>query len=69
MVEKATSIGQPFICVTVNYRLGYFGFLSCEELRNEARAPDGLYRPNPGLYDQRLALEWVIIFHIQCIVC
>jgi carboxylesterase type B len=38
------------IFVSLNYRLGAFGFLS---------SPDNTSTPNAGLLDQRLALEWV----------
>ena len=38
------------VLVTVNYRLGPFGFLSMG---------DEVIQGNQGLWDQRLALEWV----------
>jgi len=38
------------IVVSINYRLGIFGF---------AATPDGTIRGNMGLYDQRMAMEWV----------
>ncbi|KGO43537.1 Carboxylesterase, type B [Penicillium expansum] len=41
------------IYVGVNYRLGVFGWLSGQKFQSEG----GL--PNAGLYDERLALEWV----------
>ncbi|QQK45682.1 Carboxylesterase family protein [Penicillium digitatum] len=41
------------IYVGVNYRLGVFGWLSGQKFWSE----EGL--PNAGLYDERLALEWV----------
>ncbi|KAI1339711.1 carboxylesterase [Xylariaceae sp. FL0016] len=41
--------GDPAIVVTINYRLGLFGWLAGAE---------GLV-PNLGLYDQRMALDWV----------
>jgi carboxylesterase type B len=44
---------RPFITVTLNYRLGAFGWLGGPEFEKQG----GL--PNAGLHDQRLALEWV----------
>lgn len=43
----------------MNYRLGYYGFLSSEELKAEAKKMGEEYCSNQGLRDQRLALEWV----------
>ncbi|KAF9635128.1 Carboxylesterase type B [Lasiodiplodia theobromae] len=40
------------IYVSMNYRLGAFGFLSGPSLQEDGTA-------NAGLYDQRLALQWV----------
>lgn len=36
-----------------SYRLGVFGFLTSEELRNAG------YAANNGLRDQRVAFEWI----------
>ncbi|KAL4920056.1 Alpha/Beta hydrolase protein [Aspergillus aurantiobrunneus] len=43
----------PVVAVSINYRLGAFGFLTSEELRNAG------YKANNGLRDQRVAIEWV----------
>lgn len=43
------------IVVTINYRLGIFGFLSCDELDEEQEGCSGNY----GIMDQTLALQWV----------
>lgn len=46
----------PVIIVSTNYRLGAFGFLGLEELREED--PDHT-SGNYGVQDQRFALQWV----------
>lgn len=43
---------EGIIFVSFNYRLGAFGFLSGPTLQSDGTA-------NAGLYDQRLALQWV----------
>ena len=43
---------EGVIFVSLNYRLGAFGWLSGPTLQSDGEA-------NAGLYDQRLALEWV----------
>jgi len=43
---------KPIIAVSLNYRVGYWGFLSGDALAAEGNT-------NLGLYDQRLALHWV----------
>jgi carboxylesterase type B len=53
------TLGKPFVFVTINYRLGFYGWLSSRELEAEARRLDEEYCPNLGLLDQRLALKWV----------
>jgi para-nitrobenzyl esterase len=45
---------EGVIVVTLNYRLGPFGFFS-----HPALADEGAVRGNQGLLDQRLALRWV----------
>jgi triacylglycerol lipase len=50
LVEKSVSLGQPFIFVSIQYRLGLFGFLPGKEAIGNA---------NLGLRDQRLAIQWV----------
>ncbi|ODQ82039.1 hypothetical protein BABINDRAFT_114641 [Babjeviella inositovora NRRL Y-12698] len=44
--------GQDFIYVSVNYRVAAFGFLGGLEIKAEGSG-------NPGLLDQRLALQWI----------
>ncbi|KAG0699982.1 Alpha/Beta hydrolase protein [Suillus ampliporus] len=52
IIKKSIELNKPAIYVTMNYRLGAFGFLASEEVR---RARVG----NLGLQDQRQALRWV----------
>ncbi|KAK4504449.1 hypothetical protein PRZ48_005365 [Zasmidium cellare] len=52
IIRKSISVKEPVIYVSVNYRLGGFGFLAGNELADE-------HSTNLGLRDQRLALQWV----------
>ncbi|KAG5652526.1 hypothetical protein H0H81_004683 [Sphagnurus paluster] len=52
MVQESLQIGLPVITVIIQYRLAAWGFLGGKE----AAANGAL---NLGLYDQKLALEWV----------
>lgn len=51
MIEASVEMGQPFIFVSVNYRVGAFGFMPGKEILEEGSA-------NMGLLDQRMGLEW-----------
>ncbi|PYI31977.1 carboxylesterase [Aspergillus indologenus CBS 114.80] len=53
LVALSVSNGLPIVAVSINYRLGMFGFMTSEELRNAG------YKANNGLRDQRVALAWV----------
>ena len=46
---------HEIVLVTINYRLGPFGFLKLDEVSNGAIKSTG----NEGLMDQKLAIEWV----------
>ncbi|CAE6393777.1 unnamed protein product [Rhizoctonia solani] len=52
IVGKSIEMGQPVIYVSMNYRLGFFGFPVGKQTMNKGAA-------NLGLHDQRMALEWV----------
>lgn len=52
VVKVSQDIGQPIIAVSMNYRLGMWGFLQTPGLLAEGSS-------NAGLLDQRLALQWV----------
>ncbi|KAF3919859.1 Acetylcholinesterase [Orbilia brochopaga] len=51
-VSASVTRGQPIIMVTVNYRVGGFGFLPGAEVLADGSA-------NLGLLDQRLGLQWI----------
>lgn len=48
---RSVKLAQPIIFVSVNYRLGGFGFLAGDELADEGNT-------NLGLRDQRAGLQW-----------
>ncbi|KAJ4030528.1 hypothetical protein NW761_000068 [Fusarium oxysporum] len=50
VVKKSIEMGKPFILVSIQYRLGTFGFLPGKQLAGNT---------NLGLRDQRMALQWV----------
>ncbi|KAK4203177.1 alpha/beta-hydrolase [Triangularia verruculosa] len=52
LIPESVAQGKPMILVSVNYRLGAFGFLGGKEVLADGAA-------NLGLLDQRLGLEWV----------
>jgi carboxylesterase type B len=52
IVEASTLTDNPFIAVSMNYRLGVWGFLNTPVIHAEGSS-------NAGLLDQRLGLRWV----------
>ncbi|KAG9530906.1 carboxylesterase, partial [Aureobasidium melanogenum] len=52
IVETSTLTDNPFIAVSMNYRLGVWGFLNTPAVHAEGSS-------NAGLLDQRLGLRWV----------
>jgi triacylglycerol lipase len=52
IVKAATDMGAPIVFVSIQYRLGAFGFLGGKEVAATGAT-------NLGLRDQRLALQWV----------
>ncbi|KAF9889576.1 hypothetical protein FE257_007084 [Aspergillus nanangensis] len=52
-VQLSIEKNLPIVAVSINYRLGAFGFLTSDELRQAG------YKANNGLRDQRVAMEWV----------
>ncbi|KAK0536587.1 hypothetical protein OC842_001946 [Tilletia horrida] len=57
IVAESVRAGAPVIWISINYRLGLFGFLGGSSVL--AAAQSGSAALNPGMYDVRLALEWV----------
>ncbi|KAK5192072.1 hypothetical protein LTR47_003529 [Exophiala xenobiotica] len=53
LVKLASERGVPVIGVGINFRLGFAGLLTSEELRSKG------YKTNNQLRDQRNAFEWV----------
>lgn len=51
-IVKTAAETEPFIGVSINYRLGIWGFLSAPEVQAEGSS-------NAGLLDQRMAMRWV----------
>ncbi|KAM0475141.1 hypothetical protein ACHAPX_007275 [Trichoderma viride] len=52
LITTGVQLNQPFVYVSVNYRVGGWGFMPGEEIRREGSG-------NAGLRDQRMGLEWV----------
>lgn len=50
LVARGAATNKSFIGVGINYRLGYFGYIAL---------PNNKTSGNLGLYDQRLALQWI----------
>ncbi|KAH7013362.1 Alpha/Beta hydrolase protein [Ilyonectria destructans] len=52
IVEESVNAGKPFIGVSVDYRLSFWGFMASQDILDAGVA-------NLGLKDQRLALHWI----------
>ncbi|KAK5054420.1 hypothetical protein LTR84_001310 [Exophiala bonariae] len=53
IVKLSENLGSPVIGITINYRLGAFGFLTSAELKSAG------FKANRGLRDQQVALRWI----------
>ncbi|KAJ9603010.1 hypothetical protein H2200_012305 [Cladophialophora chaetospira] len=53
LVKLASDNGVPVIGIGINYRLGFPGLMTSEELRKKG------YKPNNSFLDQRAAFKWV----------
>ncbi|KAI0666901.1 carotenoid ester lipase precursor [Trametes maxima] len=51
-IRRSVELSQPVVFVSMNYRLGAFGFLGGKEVKEAGVG-------NLGLHDQRLALKWI----------
>jgi carboxylesterase type B len=51
-VQQSVEGGTPIVAVSINYRLGPFGFLASEEVQKDGSL-------NNGLKDQVAALKWI----------
>jgi para-nitrobenzyl esterase len=56
--DGSSLASKGVVLVTLNYRLGFFGFFGHPQLTEEARA-EGAPTANYGLLDQIAALQWV----------
>lgn len=52
IVKTGQDLNQPVIAVSMNYRLGLWGFMQTAQIQAEGSS-------NAGLIDQRLALQWI----------
>ncbi|KAI0365191.1 carotenoid ester lipase precursor [Pilatotrama ljubarskyi] len=52
VVQRSVRLNEPVIVVSMNYRIGVFGFLGGKEVKEAGVG-------NLGLHDQRLALRWI----------
>ncbi|KAF5020563.1 hypothetical protein F66182_7395 [Fusarium sp. NRRL 66182] len=52
IVEQSVKIGHPIVAVSMNYRLGAYGFLNSAEAFESGDS-------NMGFRDQRLSLHWI----------
>ncbi|RSL53249.1 hypothetical protein CEP54_010502 [Fusarium duplospermum] len=59
LVRLSMRLRSPIIVVTVNFRLGAFGFMASEDLKADNREAGYQGVGNYALYDQYTALKWV----------
>ncbi|USP74119.1 para-nitrobenzyl esterase [Curvularia clavata] len=53
LIQLSQDMKKPVIGITINYRLGVYGFLDSSNLRKAG------VNPNRGLQDQQAALKWI----------
>ncbi|KAF2799646.1 alpha/beta-hydrolase [Melanomma pulvis-pyrius CBS 109.77] len=59
IAQHSIKQGQPTVFVTINYRLGIFGFLASGDLKKDNAAAGDEGVGNYALRDQLLAFEWI----------
>ncbi|RAO73254.1 uncharacterized protein BHQ10_009266 [Talaromyces amestolkiae] len=59
LCDFSVKSGRPTVFVTINYRLGIFGFLASDALKEDNKAAGDEGVGNYGVRDQILAFEWV----------
>ncbi|KAJ8509396.1 hypothetical protein ONZ45_g8435 [Pleurotus djamor] len=59
LVRKSLLVRKPVIVVSINFRLGLFGFAASPIILNDNKAAGDKGVGNYGLRDQRTALEWI----------
>jgi cholinesterase len=52
LVQSSVALEKPIIAVSLNYRIGGWGFLASKEVQEDGAS-------NIGLFDQRQALRWI----------
>ncbi|KAL9940171.1 hypothetical protein V8E36_000876 [Tilletia maclaganii] len=57
IVAESIRMNTPIIAISINYRLGVFGFLAGSTMLSSARSGNAAL--NAGLYDARMSLRWV----------
>ncbi|KAL4257101.1 Carboxylic ester hydrolase [Pleurotus pulmonarius] len=59
LVRKSVLLRKPVIVVSLNFRLGLFGFAASPTIQSDNKASGNSGVGNYGLRDQRVALEWI----------
>ncbi|KAK0553647.1 hypothetical protein OC845_001119 [Tilletia horrida] len=58
LVPRSVSAGKPIILVTLNYRVGIYGFLGGDSFYEQVKKGNATL--NAAYWDQRLAQQWVV---------
>ncbi|KJK68686.1 Carboxylesterase family protein [Aspergillus parasiticus SU-1] len=52
IVEESVKMGKPFIAISADYRMSFWGFMASQDILDAGVA-------NLGLKDQRIAMQWI----------